>query len=303
MQRNDATAVYFRPLDLEAIDRTLYEPKYEELTARRILNLKTDVAPGAETYAYNVMTRSGVAKILANNADDIPLVDIDMRREFQRIYSIVTGFRYTVQEQRAAAMTGTSVDTAKAGVARRAVAEKENRLAWSGDADYNIKGLINATGIQIENVPQNTGATSTKWANKTGEEIVEDVRIIRANITVLPGHGDSANLILGIPPEQYEILARRYNEFDPRTILEVIRSRNWFRDIVRAPELKGVGTGSTDSLLVFDSSPEVVQLLLPMDMTRHDPEWKFPSWKFAVEERCGGCVIRYPMAISRGDGI
>ena len=302
--RSDNAQVMFRPLDLEAIDRTVYQPKYEELTARRILNLKTDVDPGAETYAYNVMTRSGVAKILANNADDVPLVDLDMRREFQRIYSIVTGFRYTVQEQRAASLTGMAVDTAKAGVARRAVAEKENRLAWIGDADFGIKGLINATGIQTENVPNN-GETSpsTEWSAKTGEQMLEDVRIIRAHITVLPGHGDSGNLILGVPPEQYEILSKRYSDYDPRTILEVIRSRNWFRDIVRAPELRGVGTGGTDSLLVFDSSREVVELLLPMDLYRHDPEWKFPAWKFAVEERCGGCIIRYPMAIARGDGI
>lgn len=300
--RNDAgAAVAFRPLDLEAIDRTLYEPKYEELTARSVLGLKTDVDPGAETYSYDVMTRAGVAKILANNADDIPLVDIDMRREFIRIYSIVTSFQYTVQEQRAANMTNRPVDATKAGVARRAVAEKENRLAWVGDSDYNIKGLTNATGIQVMNVP--AGADGTTWDKKTGEEILEDVRQVRALITVLPGHGDSPNLIMGVPPEQYEILAKRYSDYDPRTILDVIKSRNWFKEIKRIADLRNVGTSSADSLLIYDSAPEVVQLLLPMDMYRHEPEWKFPRWKFAVEERCGGCIIRYPMAIARGDGI
>lgn len=301
--RYDANQVMFRPLDLESIDRTLYEPKYEELTARRMLRLKTDVHPGAETYAYNVMTRSGVAKILANNADDIPLVDLDMRREFQRIYSIVTGFRYNVQEMRAAQMTGQPIDSTKAAVARRAVAEKENRLAWIGDADYNIKGLINAVGIQTQSVDAGAGAgTPTAWSGKTGEEIVKDVREVRALITVLPGH-DNGNLILSLPPEQYELLENPYNNFNTNTIKQYIRGQNWFKDIVRAPELRGVGTAGSDSLLVFDSSTDVVELLLPMDMQRHDPEWKFPNWKFAVEERCGGCVIRYPMAIARGDGI
>jgi len=130
---NDAAQGKFRALDLEVIDNTLYTPKYEELTARQILDVKSDVAEGAETYAYNVMTRSGVAKILGNNSDDIPLVDSDMRRVFQHIYSIVTGFTYTVQEQRQAQLTGTSVDASKAGIARRAVSEKENRLTWIGE--------------------------------------------------------------------------------------------------------------------------------------------------------------------------
>ncbi|MFB6475767.1 DUF2184 domain-containing protein [Paenibacillus glucanolyticus] len=301
--RNDAAInVQFRPLDLEAVDRTVYEPKTAELTARRVLNVKTDVPAGAETYAYDVMTRSGVAKILANNADDVPLVDIDMRREFVRIYSIVTGFRYSVQDLRAAQMTGKPVDTAKAGVARRAISEKENRLAWIGDPDYNIQGLINATGIQTANVPVNP-ASKLKWADKTGEEILEDIRIIRALVTVLPGHDISSNLTLVVPPAQYEVLNRRFNTTDARTILEVIQSRDWFGDIVKAAELKGAGTGGTDSFLVLDSSREVVELLVPMDIYRHDPEWKFPAYKIALEERCGGAVIRYPMAIARGDGI
>lgn len=294
--------VAFRGMDLEAIDRRLYELKYEELTARRILNLKTDIPAGAETYAYDVMTRSGVAKILANNADDVPFVDVDTRREFQRIYSIVAGFAYTVQEQRAAQMTGQTIDSTKAGVARRAVAEKENRLAWIGDPDFNIPGLINATGIQTTNVPPRADGTSTKWKDKTGEEIVEDVRIVRSLVSVLPGHM-TAPLALALPPNQFEILNSRYNEYDSRTVLQVIQSYNWFRSIDRAPELRGAGTGGTDSMLIFDASSEVMELLLPMDMMRHDPEWEFPRWKFVVEERCGGVVIRYPMAIARGDGI
>jgi hypothetical protein len=289
-------------MDLEAIDRTIYMPKAEELTARRLINVKSDIPAGAETYAYDVMTRSGVAKILANNADDVPLVDVDMRREYQRIYSIATSFAYNVQELRSAQMTGQPIDATKAGVARRAVAEKENRLAWIGDADFGIQGLINATGIQTTNVSQNVNGTSTKWKDKTGEEIVEDVRIVRALISVLPGHMTSP-LTMAVPPTQYEMLNSRYNEFDSRTVLQVIQSYNWFSSIDRAPELKGAGTGGTDSLLIFDASREVMELLIPMDMTRHDPEWKFPRWKFAVEERCGGVVIRYPMAIARGDGI
>lgn len=289
----------FRPEDLESIDSVLYEPKYEELTARQVLNVKSDVDAGAETYSYNVMTRSGVAKILANGADDVPLVDLDMRRVYQRIYSIVTGFTYTIQEQRQALMTNTNVDTAKAAVARRAVAEKENRLAWVGDSSYNIQGLSNAEGIQAE--PVEEGAqNSTEWASKTGEEIVADVRVIRSRVNALPGHTADT---LALPPDQYEMLEKPYNEYHPRTIMDYLRSQNWFERIVRAPELEGAGEDGTDSLLVMDSSSEVVELLVPMDIMRHDPEWKFPRWKFAVEERCGGVIIRYPMAIARGDGI
>lgn len=294
--------VMFRSLDLEAMDNTLYEPKYEELTARQVLDLKTDIPAGAETFGYNVMTRSGVAKIMGNNADDLPLVDGDLKREFQRIHTIAVGFTYSVQEMRAAQMTNTPVDTTKAAVARRAIAEKENKLAWVGDAKYGIKGVANATGIQSESVAAGA-STDTEWAGKTSAEILEDVRKARAKITVLPGHGSSSNLYLLVPAEQYEELNRRYSDYDSRSIMKVIEENNWFSKIVRVPDLKGIGTAGSDSFIVMDASPEVIQLVLPMDITRLEEEWKYPKWKVPVEERCGGVVVRYPMAIMRGDGI
>ncbi|WP_100523368.1 DUF2184 domain-containing protein [Mycobacteroides abscessus] len=294
--------VLFRALDLEAIDNTLYEPKYEELTARSVLDLKTDIPAGAETHGYNVLTRSGVAKIIGNNSDDLPLVDADLKREFQRIYTIAVGFTYSVQEMRAAQMTNTPVDATKAAVARRAIAEKENKLAWIGDKDYNIKGVSNATGIQIENVAAGVSGKTT-WVDKTGEEIYEDIRKIRAKVTVLPGHGSSGNLYLLVPATQFEELNKRFSKEDARSILKVIQDNQWFSRIVRVPDLKGVGTANSDSLIVLDASPEVIQLVVPMDITRLEEEWKYPKWKIPVEERCGGVIIRYPMAIARGDGI
>lgn len=295
--RNDAL---IRPEDLDALDSVLYEPKQEELTARNLVNVKSDIPEGAETYSYDVITRSGAAKILAPGADDIPLVDADLRRETVRIYSIAAGFRLYIQELRAAAMANRPIETTKAGIARKAVAEKENKLAWIGDADYNITGLVNAEGIQVVNVADNEGGTSTNWKDKTGMEIIADLRSARNKVNKLPGHNADT---LVLPPDQYELLEKNVNDYDTRTIRDYLKQVGWFTNIERAKELEGQGTGGTDSLLVFDSSPEVMELLVPMDITRHDEEYKFPYYQIPVEERCGGVVVRYPMAIVRGDGI
>ena len=74
---NDVTAT-LEARDLQAIDKVIYQAPQEELVARTMFNVKTDINPGAETYGYYVM--SGAAKIIANGADDLPLVDIDMKR-------------------------------------------------------------------------------------------------------------------------------------------------------------------------------------------------------------------------------
>lgn len=288
-----------RPEDLEAIDRVVYEPKKEELIGRTLFNVKSDVPAAAETYGYDVITRSGSAKVLAPGADDIPLVDADKRREKVDIYSIAAGIRYSVQEIRQAQATGIPIDAMKAETARRAIAEKENRIIWHGDKKYNIPGVVNAEGIQTLAVDNGAGG-SAKWKDKTGREIVSDLRKARSLVNRLPGH--KANTLV-LTPAGMEALETEYNSNTDKTVLEYIRDQDWFSNIVATSDLEGQGDAGTDCFLVLDNSPSVIQILITMDIVRHPEEYKFPNYKVPFEERLGGAVVRYPMAIVRGDGI
>ncbi|MFT9496371.1 DUF2184 domain-containing protein [Anaerosolibacter sp.] len=296
--RNDAMLTN---RDLESIDKVVYMAKEDELTARTVVRLKTDDPAGAESIAYDMITKKGAAKLFAyGGADDVPLVDMDVKRHSQRVFGVVAGFRVDVQEKRAAQMVGRAVDTMKAEAARRAVAEKENHFFYIGDDAYNAEGLVNATGIQTMPVAQNAGATSTKWKDKTAEEIIEDIRGARKKVNKMPGLNTDTLLL---PPDQYEDLDRPVNsENYGMTIRKWLQEQKWFTNIVRVPQLVGVGDSDTDSLVVFDSS--VVQLSLPLDITRH-PEVLMPnlSSQINLEERTGGAVIRYPLGICRADGI
>lgn len=289
-----------RPVDLEAIDSKLYEAKKEELKARTIFTVKTDVPEGAETYSYDVIKRSGAAKILAPGADDIPLVDADMERHTENIFSIAAAFRVSVQELRQAQMAGRPVEATKADTARKAIAEKENRLVWIGDAKHNILGVTNAEGIQIMAIDNNEADTSSKWKDKTGREIVGDLRKARTTINRLPGH--SANTLV-VTPDAMEELEKEYNQYTGQTVLQYLRSQNWFTTIEFTSDLEKRGDSNTDCFLVLDNSPDVVEVLIPMDIRRHPEEYKFPNYKVPLEERTGGAIVRYPMAIVRGDGI
>lgn len=281
--------------DLEAIDKVVYQAPMEELVARQLFNLKTDVHPGAETYGYYVMTRSGAAKIIANGSDDLPLVDTDLTRYQQPIYSLAAGIRYSVTELRQAQMAGQSADATKAETARRAIAEKENSIIFVGDEKVGLKGVVNADGIHVIN-------ESKTFAAMTSDEIVESIRKARAKIVTIPGMR-TAKLKLLIESGAYEELSRRYGEYDSRTILKVIEGNNWFQSIVPVSDLAGVGTTKSNSFVVMDTAPSTCEILLPMDITRHQEEYKFPNYTVPFEERCGGALIRRPYGIVRVDGI
>ncbi len=288
--------------DLESIDNVVYEAKESELTARTVVSLKTDDPEGAESISYDMITKRGAAKIYAyGGADDVPLVDVDVTRHTQGVFGIVSGFTIDVQEKRAARMMNRNIDTTKAVAARRAVAEKENSFFYLGDAKYKAQGLVSATGIQTVAVDQNAGATSTKWKDKTPAEIIEDIRIARKKVNAMPGIIADT---LALPPDQYEELDRMLSVTNPMTIRQWLDQQKWFKRIKSVDQLVGVGDGSTDSLVVFDSSKDVVELSVPMDLYRH-PEvpLKNLSSQFNLEERTGGAVIRYPLGICRADGI
>ncbi len=289
-----------RPQDLNAIDKRVYEPHVSELKARSIFSLKTDIPAGAKTYSYDVMTRSGAAKILAPGATDVPLVDADLTEETVKIYSIAAAFNITVQEVREAQMAGRPIEVTKADTVRKAIAEKENQVAFSGDAKHGIKGLTDSVGIQVYATPQNEAGTSTKWADKTGKEIVADIRKAKNIINKLNGH--TADTLL-LTPDSNEELEKTFNEFTQQSVLEYIISQKWFTRIETINDLKGKGLASSECFVVLDSSPDVVQLGIPLDITRHPQEYAFPNTKVPFEERTTGLIVRYPMAICRADGI
>ncbi|AUS89051.1 major capsid protein [Lysinibacillus sp. YS11] len=290
-----------RPQDLNAIDKRVYEPHASELKARSIFSLKTDIPAGAKTYSYDVLTRSGAAKILAPGATDVPLVDADLTEETVKIYSIAAAFNISIFEVREAEMAGRPIDVTKADTVRKAIAEKENQVAFSGDKKHGIKGLTDSVGIQVYATPQNNGGTSTKWADKTGEEIIDDIIEAKSKVDMLNGH--EADTLLLTPEAKKQLQKKVYNEFTKQTALQYLQSENMFKRIETINDLKGKGLANTDCFVVLDSSPDVAELGIPLDITRHPQEYAFPNTKVPFEERTTGLIIRYPMAICRADGI
>jgi len=295
--RNDGLIT---PQDLNAIDKRIYEPHESELKARKVFAVKSDIPAGAETYSYDVITRSGAAKILAPGASDVPLVDADLERHTVDIYSIAAAFNISVQEVRQAQMSGRPIEVTKADTVRKAIAQKENQIAFSGEEKYKIKGITNATGVQVYAVPQGEKG-STSWAEKTGEEIVNDIIDAKGKVDKLPGH--EADTLLLTTDAKLLLQKKVFNDFTKQTAIQYLTAEGFFKTIETVEDLAGKGLNDSDCFVVLDSSPSVVQLGIPMDITRHPQEYAFPNTKVPFEERLAGLIIRYPMAICRADGI
>lgn len=281
--------------DLIAMEKTVLEAPHEELVGRSLFQTIGGVNPGAETYGYSLMTRYGAAKVIANGADDLPVVDEDIETTFQPIYTIAAGIHYSYHEILAAQMAGRQLQTDKAVTVRRALAEKENDIIFNGESKVGIKGLTNLEGIQAMN-------SDYTFDKATGAQMQEVLRRAKSLITQIAGY-QGARLKVVLPPAQFESLNSRYSDYDSRTVLEVIKASGWFASIETTSNLTGKGLNNTDCAMIFDSTPETAGFLLPRDVTQYPQENKYPNIVVPYDERTGGIVCKTPYAMVKLSGI
>ncbi len=305
-----------REQDLRQIEQTLYTPKENELVARKILRVNTNYNKFASSVGYHWYSRKGSAKIFASGASakDVPFVGEDGGEIIAKVYDIITGVRYTFKELEASQMRGTQtnvpslrLEVTRIETARRVVAETENRLVLVGDANSKIKGLLNMTNINIEDVAQGafvgTAALKRQFINKTPKEILKD--LLRAK-TVSRNKGLFNPDTLVLPPDQYDMLDQPYSDTSTMTIRAWLTSQGInFPKVFSARELSAEFNGiGVDCLLVLDSSPEVAEIAVTRDLEIMAPVYDFVgNSEQAILQSTAGATIRHPQAIYVGKGI
>lgn len=311
----------FTPDDFLQISNVLYTPRQDEMLARRIFSVDNSFAPYAREIGYDYYDRTGSAKILAKGggAKDIPFVGENGGRVTQKVYDIVSGIRYTKAELMAleakrALGKGPSVqiDTLRVGTARRYISETENKLAFSGDTEYGIKGIFddtfyNGTNLGVKESVANSGtgvgAAKLLWANKTSAQILDD--LFKAMSTV-EKDGLFKARILVLDPVRYSYLRKPFTSTDSRTLLDWLNSNGlYFEQIVVSRNMLTTNNGDTvNYMMVLDNAPDVVQLAIVEDLNIGDQVIDIVGTvEFVAMESFGGIELRHPAAVYIGKGI
>ena len=75
-----------------------------------------------------------------------------------------------------------------------------------------------------------------------------------------------------------------------------IRVEPWHR-------LEGAGAGGLNRMIGFRADPEVLGYILPREFTQEPPQSKNLEVMVPCRSRCGGTVVRYPLALTYVDGL
>lgn len=302
--RFDANETLYLARELESIEATLYEWKEKELKYRALIPVSNADNPGAENITYRMITMVGMAKIIANYSDDLPRSDAFTKEYSQKVKTVATSFGFNTQEVRAAAMANKPLETLKASAARRAVREKENSIAWTGDDSHGIIGFLNNTNIPVVAAP--AGAGGTLWSTKTPDEMLEDVSTLVSTIRTQSKGIHSGDTLL-LPIAQYTLITTLPRSANSDTtvykfILENdaygIRQIDWLNELSNA-----FVSGTKDGMVLYEKDPEVLENRIPLEMVIHPVQEKGLEFLIPVEARNGGVVIRYPLACAFMTGI
>lgn len=298
----DSAETMFFQGELEQVKAKSYDVLKVPLKAFELIPVDSTTAPGARTVTYEQYDSTGIAKIISNYADDLPTADVKGKEFHSTIKAIGNSYVYSKDDIRAAQFAGKPLNQRKANAAVEAHRQLMNKLAFFGDAEYGIQGLL--TNANIPNAPVVAGAATTlTWATKTPDEILKDLNSAVSDMLDLTKGVEVPNTIV-MPIAQYNHIATTARSANSdTTILQFFKGNNPGIEVMWATELKGAFTGGTDGFIVYNRNPDKLFMEVPMMATMYPAQERGLAYTVSVESKFGGVIVPYPLSVSFRRGI
>lgn len=301
--RLDGFEQVFFDEQLALVKARTYDVKHKALKALTLLPVSTEQDPGADRIIWRSFDQVGVAKIVADYANDFPRADVAGEEHISPVRDIGSSYGYSLKEIRRAQKAGVSLDAKRAEACRRAIDEKQDKIAWFGDSKAKLPGFINAAGITEYVAANGAGGTKT-WATKTADEIVADVAgIITAAGEATNGIENPDTLIL--PLSLYnKLMTTPYGANRDKTILGFIREN--YPQITRidwVQDLAGAGAGGSSRVMAYSRDPLKVEVQIPQRLEQFPPQQKGLAFDIICAQSTGGTLVYYPLSVVFCDGL
>jgi hypothetical protein len=301
----DAPGAAIFARQLEDIDAIAYNYQFPDLIAETLLPTRT-IAPGKTIYTWRGYSRVGMAKVVANYADDIPRVDILGEEQYVKVRRLADSWGTNIDEiDLSRSGDAIDIDAEKAVTAREVIQQLLETIAAVGDDDYGMVGIANQPNALEYTVPAGAAVgASTEWdSGKTPDEILLDLNgMVQASITATRGKDVPDTLAMPAKQRGY-IATTRLGDGSDTTILNFWLATNGrIRTIVEWEQLTASGVGGADRMVAFKRDPRYVQLIV--DAVRSlDPQPRNLELVTIVTRRTAGVVSRYPLSTVFADGI
>lgn len=307
----EAASVFFAR-ELDFVKSQSYDVEYPEFTALSLFPMSSEVDPGAETVTYYSYDKTGLAKIISNYATDLPRADVKGKPTTAIIKSLGDSYGYSIQEMRAARMAGKSLDTRKAESARYQIDYLNNKIAWNGDAETGLKGVLSTDNDVPLYTIANGAKGTTSWADKTEDEILADITGMLKQMATVTKKVEKPDT-LALSSDAYIEIQNKRIEGTATTVLKYIQDNiPDIKQIVSCPELDADSVETNPYAAASDG--KAVALLFKNDSRKLSIENPLPFMQYPIqtqglevvvpcEARTAGAMIYYPMSLLIAVGV
>lgn len=298
------------------IEAEVYRNRYPDYDYASLIPVDSSANEWAKVITFFSMDMVGAAAWQSGTAFDIPFADVERAKFDHSVHMAAIGYQYNLEEINTARLIpGTNLTTEKADAARLAYAQFMYGLAFSGNPEKNMSGLLDYPGITATDAPAegdiNGGTDSPYWAHKTSAQIIADFNSVLSGIYTGSSEVEMADTVLLPTSALLALGSAPLNDTTDTTVLDFIREKNIYTLTTGQPltiraqrSLATKGSAGTGRMVAYRRDPRVVKLHLPMPH-RFLPIWQNGPMQFVIPGifRTGGVEVRRPASVRYLDKI
>lgn len=288
---------------LAQVEQTIYATPYADITYLQDIPVVPGIPEFANHWNYRSYDGVTVGKFIGANAMDLPRV-----AQSAKIHTVPLNYggiecHYSIDELRTTASQNMPIDTMQQQLAYRGYEEHSQKVAYFGDSQLGMAGLLNSTNVTV------TSAT-VNYTSATGQQLFDMLNDPLFNIIKLSKNFHLPNTIRVFPDLWKRMNSLLMTGYTDRTVMEHFKINNSFtlmtgqeidiqvRYQLTAAELAagGVSNGSKDRVLIYEKNDRNLGVAKPIPFRMLAPQNKGLAVTVPAEYKISGTEIRYPLS-------
>jgi len=250
--------------------------------------------------------------LIRGQSNDIPVIQANTSKDIYRVFPWSNVLSVPFIDQQKMQGIGRSLDNLLDNGIRLNYNKSIDYMVYYGIEEEKVYGLVNNPNVTATTVDSGA-ATSKLWANKTADEILDDVNTVLADAWGNAQYDVSGmpNQLL-IPPTQFTIInSRKVSDAGNVSILNYLLENNIAKAngidlaIVPCRQCIGAGTSSTDRMVAYvnDDSKILIDIPVPLQRVMTQPSVKDMAYLTSYAANIGVVKCLYYQCIMYADGI
>lgn len=270
-----------------------YEKEYPDNSVVNIFPVSNEIPSHAKYFEYPEFDGVGIAQIIADYSDDLPLVDAFMTEKQGKVFRFGNAFLISVDEIKAGAATGQPLSTRKQALAFEAHDNLLDKLVWSGSVPHGITSVFNAP-----NVNQVT-ASAGGWQS-AAVAVADITNMIDAIETTTQGVHSATDIIL---PASARRLMQQLVQNTTISYGELFTRNNPGVTLRYLQFLDNYDGAGGKAALAFEKDPLNLSIEIPEATNVLPGQPKDLHFKYPVTSKSTGLIIYRPLTVSVLKGI